>query len=221
MAMKDCSQKFSDQPFLVFIQKQKLLKWWFLCVFEIMWAPSALKLHLHPRVPVHVQWPSGFMERSLWRSLINISELNWRNTSKRVDIVLIFLLSDKLALTLHYSFTSSGNEELSFLKCLGRSIFKKKMIVLKVSSLNSSALVAWSVSWLWNSPQVFILCIIYSHSHDSQISPSSHTKNIALSTWRMSVCMLLCNVNYAAFSCMFWVYFFSFFSAEVPQGKKI
>lgn len=100
MAMKDCSQKFSDQPFLVFIQKQKLLKWWFLCVFDMMWAPSALKLHLHPRVPVHVQWPSGFMERSLWRSLINVSELNWRNTSKRVDIVLIFLLSDKLALTL-------------------------------------------------------------------------------------------------------------------------
>lgn len=100
MAMKDCSQTFSDTQFLVLIQKQKLLKWWFLCVFEIMWAPSALKLHLYPCVPVHVQWSSGFMERSLWRSLINVSELNWRNTSKRVDIVLIFLFPDKLALTL-------------------------------------------------------------------------------------------------------------------------
>lgn len=96
--MKDCSQKFSEQQFLVFITT-KLLKWWFLCVFEIMWAPSALKLHLHPRVPVHVQWPSGFMESSLWGSLINVSDLNWSNTSERVD-VLIFLLSVKLALTL-------------------------------------------------------------------------------------------------------------------------
>lgn len=77
----------------------KLVKWWFLCVFEIMWAPSALKLHLHPRVPVHVQWPSGVMERSLWGNLINVCDLNWSNTSGRVDTVLIFLLPVKLALT--------------------------------------------------------------------------------------------------------------------------
>lgn len=86
--------------FWCWFRNKKLLKWWFLCVFEIMWAPPALKLHLYPCVPVHVQWSSGFMERSLWRSLINVSELNWRNTSKKVDIVLIFLLPDKLALTL-------------------------------------------------------------------------------------------------------------------------
>lgn len=99
MALKDCSQKFSDKENFGVYPATKLLKWWFLCVFEIKWAPSALKLHLHPRVPVHVQWPSGVTERSLWRGSIDVSDLNWSNTSKKADI-LIFLLSDNLAFTL-------------------------------------------------------------------------------------------------------------------------
>lgn len=164
----------------------------------------------------HGEEPLGESDQCVW------SKLKWCFWKSRYCFY--FSVTCQVGFdTVHYSCTSSGNEELSFFKSLGRSILKKKKkkkIVLKVSSINSSALVVWLVPWLWNSLQVFILCIIYNHSHDSQISPSSHTKNTALSTWRISVRMLLYNVNYAAFSCMFWVSFFFLFLIQKSHKEK-